>query len=176
MTLLMTLIVVATALNGILAGISCEVALVKLPTRRHVGAVAYAQFARGSDLGTGTRVYPATAIGAALFALSAALVAYGEQRPPALLLPLSLAALTSIGHFLACAARSPAGGHLLEPGLGAGGRTVDRVPSCAGRRCRGYRRGRAACRYSRRATWCLPGLSVLATADAACSGDPCTTA
>jgi hypothetical protein len=42
MTLLLTLIVVATALNGILGGFSFEIALVKLPTRRRIGAAASA--------------------------------------------------------------------------------------------------------------------------------------
>jgi hypothetical protein len=44
------------ALKGLLAGLSVKVALVKLPTRRRIGAVAYAAFARGSDLGNGVWV------------------------------------------------------------------------------------------------------------------------
>ena len=107
MTLLLVLIVAATALNGILGGLSFEVALVKLPTRHRIGAVAYATFARGSDLGNGIWVYPATAILAALFTVAAAIVAYVERQPPALLLPLSIAVLTSIGHFLATAQAAP---------------------------------------------------------------------
>jgi hypothetical protein len=107
MTLLLTLIVVATALNGILGGFSFEIALVKLPTRRRIGAAAYATFARGSDLGNGIWVYPSTAIGAALLTLAATLVAYVERESPAVLVPLSIAALTSIGHFLATARAAP---------------------------------------------------------------------
>ncbi len=107
MTLLLVLIVAATALNGILGGLSFEVALVKLPTRHRIGAVAYATFARGSDLGNGIWVYPATAILASLFTVAAAIVAYVERQPSALLLPLSIAVLTSIGHFLATAQAAP---------------------------------------------------------------------
>src|SRR5262249_4790465 len=101
------LIVVATALNGLLSGVSFEVALVKLPTRHRIGAVSYAIFARGSDLGNGVWVYPATAIGAVLLTAASAIVAFVEQQPTALLVPLSLAALTSIGHFLATAQAAP---------------------------------------------------------------------
>jgi hypothetical protein len=107
MTPLLALIVGATALNGILGGFSSEGVLVKLPTRRRIGAVAYAHFARGSDLGNGRWVYPSTAIGAALLTLAAALVAFVERQPPALVVPLGIAALTSIGHFLATSRAAP---------------------------------------------------------------------
>jgi hypothetical protein len=107
MTPLVALIVLATALNGILGGFSSEGVLVKLPTRRRIGAVAYAAFARGSDLGNGLWVYPPTAIAAALLALVATVVAYVERQPAALLLPLTFAALTSIGHFVATSRAAP---------------------------------------------------------------------
>jgi hypothetical protein len=107
MSLLLILIVVATALNGLLAGFSVEGALVKLPTRRRIGAVAYAAFARGSDLGNGVWVYPSTAIGAALFTFAATIVAYVENVPAALLALLSVATVLSIGHFLATSRAAP---------------------------------------------------------------------
>ena len=53
MNLLLWLIVIATVLNGGLAGGSLEGSLVKLPARRRIGVVAYATFARGNDLGNG---------------------------------------------------------------------------------------------------------------------------
>jgi len=58
MSLLLWLIVIATVLNGGLAGVSLEGSLVKLPARRRIGVVAYATFARGNDLGNGLVVYP----------------------------------------------------------------------------------------------------------------------
>jgi hypothetical protein len=107
MTPLVALIVVATALSGMLAGTSVEIALVKLPTRWRIGALAYATFARGSDLGNGIWVYPAWAIGAALLSFAATLLAFFEQQPSGLLLPLGLASLTSIGHFVATSQAAP---------------------------------------------------------------------
>ncbi len=107
MTILEALIVGATVFNGILAGISVEVALVKLPTRKRIGALAYANFARGSDLGNGLWVYPTWAIGATLLTFAATIVALIEQEPSTLLVPLVLASLTCIGHFLATAQAAP---------------------------------------------------------------------
>jgi hypothetical protein len=107
MQFLLIVIVVATALNGLLAGYSVDGALVKLPTRRRIGAVAYATFARGNDLGNGIWVYPATAISAALLTIIATIVAYVERAPAALLALLSVATVLSIGHFLATAQAAP---------------------------------------------------------------------
>jgi hypothetical protein len=91
----------------LLAGYSFDGALVKLPTRRRIGAVAYATFARGNDLGNGLWVYPSTAISAALLTVVATIVAYFEHASAAVLVPLSLAALLSIGHFAATARAAP---------------------------------------------------------------------
>ncbi len=107
MTLLFILIIVATVVNGMLAGASLEGSLVKLPARRRIGAVAYATFARGNDLGNGLVVYPVWAVSAALLTFIATIVAYVEQQPTGLLVPLSIASLTSIGHFLATSQAAP---------------------------------------------------------------------
>jgi hypothetical protein len=107
MSLLLISIVVATAFNGLLAGYSVDGALVKLPTRRRIGAVAYAAFARGNDLGNGIGVYPSTAISAALLTIAATIVAYVENAPATLLALLSVATVLSIGHFLATARAAP---------------------------------------------------------------------
>jgi hypothetical protein len=107
MPLLLIVIVVATALNGLLAGYSVDGALVKLPTRHRIGAVAYATFARGNDLGNGMWVYPATAISAALLTIAATIVAFAENAPATLFALLSVATVLSIGHFLATARAAP---------------------------------------------------------------------
>jgi hypothetical protein len=107
MTLLVALIVAATAVGGLLAGLSFDGALVKLPARRRIGAVAYATFARGNDMGNGLWVYPSTAIGAALLTIVATIVAFVEHDSASLLVPLSIATLASIGHFLATSRAAP---------------------------------------------------------------------
>lgn len=108
MTLLVSLILIATALNGGLAGGSLETSLVKLPTRRRIGNVAYATFARGNDLGNGKVVYPVWAVSATLFVFIATGVAAVSHASLGLMLPLALASATSIGHFLTTSQAAPA--------------------------------------------------------------------
>lgn len=105
--LLVALILIATALNGGLAGASLEASLVKLPARRRIGNVAYATFARGNDLGNGLVVYPVWAISAALLTILAMVVALVIHQPAGLVLPLSLASATSVCHFLATSQAAP---------------------------------------------------------------------
>jgi hypothetical protein len=107
MSLLLFLIIIATVLNGGLAGGSLEGSLVKLPARRRIGVVAYATFARGNDLGNGLVVYPIWAVSAALFTFIATIVAYVEHQSLELLLPLTIASLTSICYFLATSQAAP---------------------------------------------------------------------
>jgi hypothetical protein len=107
MTLVVFLIALATAVNGLLAGLNTDTALVKLPARKRIGAVAYAVFARGNDLGNGLIVYPLLGVGAALLTLLATALAYAEHSSMAILLPLSLASLLSLLHSFATTRAAP---------------------------------------------------------------------
>lgn len=101
------LTLLAAAANGILAGFSLEVALVKLPARRRIGAVAFATFARGADLGNGKVVYPVVAVAAALLTFAATLVAVLGRSPAPAMGSLSVASLASILHFVTTAKAAP---------------------------------------------------------------------
>ena len=92
------LIAFATAINGLLAGLNVDTALVKLPTRKRIGARAYAAFARGNDLGNGLLIYPFLGVNATLLTLLAAVQAYAERSAMEILLLLSLASLLSLLH------------------------------------------------------------------------------
>jgi hypothetical protein len=107
MNLVVFMIALAIAANGLLAGLNMDTALVKLPARRRIGAVAYATFARGNDLGNGRVVYPLLGIGAALLTFLATAVAYAERNPIELLFPLSIASLLSILHTFATTRAAP---------------------------------------------------------------------
>ncbi len=107
MNFVLSLITLATAANGLLAGLNMDTALVKLPARRRIGVVAYSTFARGNDLGNGLVVYPLLGIGAALLALLATAAAYIERSPMEVLLPLFIASLLSILHSLATTRAAP---------------------------------------------------------------------
>jgi hypothetical protein len=106
MSLVVFMIALATAANGLLAGLNTDTALVKLPARRRIGAVAYATFARGNDLGNGLVVYPLLGIGAALLTVLATAIAYGHS-PVEVVLPLSLASGSSLLHTFATTRAAP---------------------------------------------------------------------
>ena len=102
-----TALMLMTLLQGIGAGICFDVAAVKLPTRHRIGAVAYANFARGNDLGNGLRVYPFVVVGGGLLLLALTVVAHVTRQPTSLRYPLYAAALASIGYLGATAKAAP---------------------------------------------------------------------
>ena len=105
MTAVFWLLVLAVVVNGILAGLSFDVAVVKLPTRKRIGAVAYANFVRGNDLGNGLIVYPAIGIVAALLVFVTTITAFLARAPQSVLLLLVLASAATIAHS-ACTAKA----------------------------------------------------------------------
>jgi hypothetical protein len=108
MNLVTSLIALATAINGLLSGLNVDAAFVKLPARRRIGAVAYATFARGNDLGNGGLVvYPLLGVGAALLTVLATALAYAERSRVEVLLLLSLASLLSLLHTFATTRAAP---------------------------------------------------------------------
>ncbi len=107
MNLVTSLITLATVINGWLSGLNVDTALVKLPARRRIGAVAYAAFARGNDLGNGLLVYPLLGGGAALLTLLATVIAYLAHSPVEVVLPLSIASLLSLLHTFATTRAAP---------------------------------------------------------------------
>ena len=107
MNLAISLLALATATNGLLAGLNVDTALVKLPARGRIGVVAYATFARGNDLGNGLIVYPLLGVGAALLTVLATALAFVEHSPKEVLVLLSLASLLSILHTFATTRAAP---------------------------------------------------------------------
>jgi hypothetical protein len=97
----------AIVFNGLLAGMTIDASLVKLPARRRIGNIAYAVFARGNDLGNGIIVYSSLAILAALLAFIATLTAFLQNAKSKLLLLLIIASVTTIVHFLGTAKAAP---------------------------------------------------------------------
>ena len=98
MTIVFWLLVLAVVVNGILAGLSFDVAVIKLPTRKRIGAVAYANFARGKDIGNGLVVYPAIGVLAALLVFGTTIAALLAQAPRSEVIPLVLASAATIAH------------------------------------------------------------------------------
>ena len=94
----MWLLVLAVIDGGIIAGVSFDVALVKLPTRKRIGPVAYAQFARGNDLGNGKVVYPILGILTLLLVFVVTGVAWAGNQPATVMIPLFTATLFTVLH------------------------------------------------------------------------------
>lgn len=100
-------VLLMTFVQGLAAGICFDVAMVKLPTRRRIGAVAYAHFARGNDLGNGLKVYPYLVVGGGALLVALAIVAHLTAQPESLTYPLSVAALAALGYLAATAKAAP---------------------------------------------------------------------
>ena len=107
MSAVFVLIVLAVAINGMLAGASLEAALVKLPARKRIGALAYARFARGNDLGNGLFVYPTWAILATLLVFAATAVSFAAGSTVRVLVALSASSAASVLHFGATSRAAP---------------------------------------------------------------------
>ena len=97
MTALSVLLWISLIINGLFAGMCLDVALVKLPTRKRIGSLAYANFARNNDLGNGLKVYPYLFIASTLLSIINGVVAYVNHYPESALVPLIIGAFTSAG-------------------------------------------------------------------------------
>jgi hypothetical protein len=102
-----TAVLLITFVQGLAAGICFDTAMVKLPTRRRIGSIAYANFARGNDLGNGLKVYPYLVVGGGLAVMALTTVARISGQPVALLYPLYAAAIASVGYLSATAKAAP---------------------------------------------------------------------
>ncbi len=102
-----TAMLLITFLQGLGAGICLDIATVKLLIRHRIGAVGYAQFARGNDLGNGLKVYRFAVVGGALLANTLTIVAQVTRQPTAIRHPLYAAALASVGYLLATTKAAP---------------------------------------------------------------------
>lgn len=98
MNVVFWLLAVTVAVHGLIAGASFDVAAVKLPTRKRIGPVAYANFARGNDLGNGLLVYPAAGILAVLLVFGTTITTYLAGGSSAVMVPLLLACFGTVAH------------------------------------------------------------------------------
>jgi len=107
MSVLLLLVILAVVFNGMLGGASLEASLVKLPARKRIGALAYAVFARGNDLGNGLWVYPPWAIISALLVFAATITSLAGGSAVRVNAALLAASATSVLHFIATSQAAP---------------------------------------------------------------------
>ena len=103
----LVLIVLAAALNGIVAGASLDQAIKQLPTRHRIGVIAYSTYSQNADLGNGIPWYVGLGISTVLTTIEATLAALSQQLPSEKLSPLFVAALFSILHSLVTTQAAP---------------------------------------------------------------------
>src|SRR6266496_3719212 len=101
------LIVVGTALFGLLAGSAVDRGIVSFPARRRVGTIAWARYSRAADLGNGLYLYPFLAIAGALAIIAALVVAVAGHAPPRLLVPLAGALVAGLANLAVTIAAAP---------------------------------------------------------------------
>ena len=88
------LLILATIINGLLAGGNVDRSLVAMPAWQQTGIVAWANFSRHADLGSGQLLYPVMAIGGTLLTVIVSiLLPLVGIRSKSLLFPFVLAAL-----------------------------------------------------------------------------------
>lgn len=107
MSLSLALALVATALDGVLAGASLDQSIKQLPARHRMGVVAFSVYSRAADLGNGILWYSILGVGAALFTIAAAVASFIVEAHFSQTLPLLIAAILSILHSLATTQAAP---------------------------------------------------------------------
>lgn len=105
--LLFSLSIIAVFLHGIIAGTSFDVAFVKLPTRKRIGYLAYATFARNNDLGNGIIVYPILGITALAITFGTTIIALFIKHNTNIMTALYLACVLTIAHSLCTLKAAP---------------------------------------------------------------------
>ena len=88
---------ISLIINGLFAGMCFDVATVKLPTRKRIGSLAYAHFARNNDLGNGLKVYPYFFVASTLLSIIDGVVAYLNDYHKSASVALLIAACTGAG-------------------------------------------------------------------------------
>jgi hypothetical protein len=106
-TTLVTLLIFATGLNGILAGASLDQSIKQLPARHKIGVRTYSVYSQASDLGNGIAWYAIIGIGAAILTIIASFVALSQQSTLPTVTPLYVAAGLSVFHSLMTTQAAP---------------------------------------------------------------------
>lgn len=93
------LLLAATTLNGILAGVSVGKAVVELPAGRRLGPAEFARFSRAADHGNGLVLYPLLGVGGPALTIIADLVGHSAAAlPEGALAALDIAVVLSVAH------------------------------------------------------------------------------
>src|SRR5215216_1560163 len=107
MDLTFILLVLATAVNGLVAGASLDQTIKQLPARHRIGVVAYSAYSKAADLGNGLPWYVGLGIGSVLLTIGTAIAGLAQQISSDAALPVYVAAILSILHSLVTTQAAP---------------------------------------------------------------------
>jgi hypothetical protein len=96
-----TLIILATAFNGIVAGASLDQSIKQLPSRHKIGPKAFSAYSQAADLGNGIIWCAAVGIGSASLTVAAAIgILFQEVSYSNYANAIYVAAILSVAHSL----------------------------------------------------------------------------
>ena len=94
-----TLIILATAFNGIMAGASLDQSIKQLPSRHKIGPKAFSAYSQAADLGNGIIWYATIGIGSASLTIAAAIIIlFQEIGYSYYAIAIYVAAILSVAH------------------------------------------------------------------------------
>jgi hypothetical protein len=103
-----TLIILATAFNGIVAGASLDQSIKQLPSRHKIGPKAFSTYSRAADLGNGIIWYVTIGIGSASLTIAAAIsILFQEVGYSYYANAIYVAAILSVAHSAVTAKAAP---------------------------------------------------------------------
>lgn len=103
----LVIMLIATALDGLLAGASLDQSIKQLPARHRLGLVAFSAYSSAADLGNGILWYAFLGIGAALLTIIAAVATFVAGISFAQAAPILIAAILSVLHSLVTTQAAP---------------------------------------------------------------------
>ncbi len=113
------IVIAATLVDSILAGLNINRVLVEMPAWQQTGPLAWSEFSKHADLSlTGTLLYAVSAFAGALLSIAAVISYHRDRRVPrSAAVPLYAAALLTIGGLLTTIQAAP----IMQsvPGLGS---------------------------------------------------------
>jgi hypothetical protein len=116
----LTLIILAIAFNGILAGASLDQVIKQLPSRYEIGPMAFSAYSQAADLSNGVIWYGTIGIGSAIFTIASAIGIFSRQRNNQsyyyyyYVKPIYIAAILSVAHSVVTAIAAPTNFQQLE--------------------------------------------------------------
>jgi hypothetical protein len=103
----LTLLAIATAVDGLLAGASLDQSIKQLPARHQIGMRAFSAYSRAADQANGLLLYVLLGVGGAVLTLAVAGWSLALALPAAQTLPVLLAGGLAIAHTLTTARAAP---------------------------------------------------------------------